>query len=89
MLLKYHSLETIDALLDRHYDNPEGVFAKGLVRIAGRLEPRTGGLMVVDGTRDEVTRAVASDPFVTSGAATAEILEFVPTRQVSAPVSGS
>ncbi|SDM69704.1 YciI family protein [Allokutzneria albata] len=89
VLLKYRSLDKIDALLDQHYANPDGAFAKRLVRIAGRLEPRTGGLMVLDGTREEVERAVACDPFVTSGAATAEIIEFVPTRQISAPVSGS
>ncbi|MFB9907658.1 YciI family protein [Allokutzneria oryzae] len=80
ILLKYRSLETIDALLEEHYGNPDGVFAQGLVRISGRMEPRTGGLMVVEGTRDEVARAVASDPFITSGAATAEVIEFVPTR---------
>ncbi|WP_086819079.1 YciI family protein [Allokutzneria sp. NRRL B-24872] len=89
VLLKYHSMEAIDALLEQHYANPHGAFAKGLVRLAGRLEPRTGGLMVLDGTREEVERAVARDPFVTSRAATAEIVEFIPTRQISEPVSGS
>ncbi|GAA4004257.1 YciI family protein [Allokutzneria multivorans] len=89
VLLKYRSLETIDTLLEQHYANPDGAFAQGLVRLAGRLEPRTGGLMVLDGTREDVERAVASDPFITSGAATAEITEFIPTRQISEPVSGS
>ncbi|GAA3514675.1 YciI family protein [Actinocatenispora rupis] len=73
-------LEEIDALLDAHYTNPDGVFARGLVRLAGRLEPRTGGLMVLAGSRAEVEAAVAADPFVTSGAATATIVEFHPTR---------
>ncbi|MFI2640937.1 YciI family protein [Streptomyces sp. NPDC018610] len=71
-------LETIDALKEAHYANPDGLFARGLARIAGPLEPRTGGVVVADGTREEIEAAVASDPFVTGGAATAEILSFRP-----------
>ena len=80
ILLEYKSMEKIDSLLTEHYENPNGAFAKGLVRIAGRLEPRTGGLMILEGTRKEGEAAVASDPFVVSGAATAQIIEFHPTR---------
>jgi hypothetical protein len=58
---------------------PADVFALGMVRMAGRIEPRTGGLMVVKGDRDAVEAAVARDPFLTSGAATATITEFHPT----------
>jgi uncharacterized protein YciI len=80
VLLNYTDLTKIDSLLDAHYANPDGAFARGLVRLAGRLEPRTGGLMVLDGDRSGVEAAVASDPFVTSGAAVAVIHEFHPTR---------
>ncbi len=71
-------LETVDSLKDAHYANPDGVFGRGLARIAGPLEPRTGGVVLAEGTRAEIEAAVASDPFVTSGAATAEILSFRP-----------
>jgi uncharacterized protein YciI len=76
VLLQYQNIDAVDRLLTEHYENPAGVFALGLVRIAGRLEPRTGGLMIVDGDRRAVEDAVASDPFVKSGAATATITEF-------------
>ncbi|WP_438490049.1 YciI family protein [Streptomyces sp. S186] len=80
IVLKYHApLDTIDALKDAHYANPDGVFAKGMVRCAGPLEPRTGGLIIADGEPSEIEAAVASDPFITQGAATADILRFVPT----------
>ncbi|WP_327287918.1 YciI family protein [Streptomyces sp. NBC_01198] len=78
-------LERIDELKDRHYTNPEGVFARGLVRLAGRRVPRTGGLVIAEGDRATVEAAVASDPFVTSGAATVEIIEFEPTWPLSDP----
>ncbi|MBZ4322964.1 YciI family protein [Streptomyces huiliensis] len=71
-------LERIDELKEAHYANPDGVFAMGLARLAGPLEPRTGGLVVADGEPAEIEAAVASDPFVTSGVATAEILRFRP-----------
>lgn len=74
----YTPLETIDSLKDEHYTNPDGVFAKGLVRLAGRLEPRTGGLIVAEGERADIEAAVASDPFVRAGAAQAQIIEFHP-----------
>jgi uncharacterized protein YciI len=80
IVLKYHApLETIDALKDAHYANPHGVFAKGMARFAGPLKPRTGGVIIADGEQSAIEAAVASDPFITSGAATAEILRFQPT----------
>ncbi|WP_028933282.1 YciI family protein [Pseudonocardia spinosispora] len=78
-------LERIDELLDEHYNNPHGLFALGMVRLAGRLEPRTGGLMVVEGERAEVEAALAADPFIVNGVATARIVEFHPTRPWSGP----
>lgn len=74
-------LKTVNALKDAHYSNPDGVFAQGKVVLAGRLVPRTGGLIVAEGTRAEIEAAVATDPFVVNGAATVEITEFEPTWQ--------
>ncbi len=80
IVLKYQApLNTIDALKDAHYANPDGVFAKGMVRYAGPLEPRTGGLIIAEGEASAIEAAVASDPFITQGAATADILRFEPT----------
>ncbi|MHB9863446.1 YciI family protein [Streptomyces sp. YIM S03343] len=79
IVLRYGApLDTIDALRDAHYTNPHGVFAKGMARCAGPLEPRTGGLIIAEGDVSAIGAAVASDPFVTTGAATAEILRFEP-----------
>ncbi|MES4908140.1 MULTISPECIES: OsmC family protein [unclassified Streptomyces] len=89
IVLKYQvPLDTIDALKDAHYSNPDGVFAKGMARLAGPLEPRTGGLIIANGERSAIEAAVASDPFVTTGVATAEILRFEPTwRPASIPAA--
>ncbi|MEV5750792.1 YciI family protein [Actinoallomurus sp. NPDC052308] len=80
IVLNYRApLEKIDALKEAHYANPDGVFATGMARLAGPLRPRTGGVIIADGDRSAIEAAVACDPFVTSGAATAEILRFDPT----------
>ncbi|WP_214321645.1 YciI family protein [Nonomuraea sediminis] len=70
----------MDELKQAHYASPDGLFARGLVVLAGRLEPRTGGIVIAEGEREEIEAAVASDPFVVHGAATAEITEFHRTR---------
>ena len=44
--------------------------------VAGRREPRTGGVIVARGTRAAVERVAATDPFVTSGVATATVVPF-------------
>lgn len=80
MLTYTAPLDTIDALKDDHYRNPDGLFAKGMVQMAGRLEPRTGGLIIAEGSRSAIDAAIASDPFVVSGAAEVQITEFHRTR---------
>ncbi|MGP3933628.1 hypothetical protein [Nonomuraea sp. KM88] len=57
-----------------------------MARLAGTLDPRTGGLIIADGERAAVEAAVACDPFLTSGAATAEILHFHPTCTAEKPI---
>lgn len=79
VLLQYQNIERVDRLLMEHYENPDGPFAQGLVQLAGRLQPRTGGLMILDGDPKSVQLAVASDPLLKSGAATATLTEFQPT----------
>jgi uncharacterized protein YciI len=73
-------LEEVDALKEAHYRHLDEAFARGLYLLAGPKVPRTGGLILADGDRDGVEAFVAGDPFVTSGAATATVTEFVPTR---------
>jgi uncharacterized protein YciI len=90
IVLHYRApLEKIDALKDAHYANPQGLFARGMVRFAGPLRPRTGGMIIADGERSAIEAAVASDPFITSGAATAEILEFQPTWPPDKPTGAT
>jgi uncharacterized protein YciI len=78
LLLSYVSpLEEVDALmrehvawLNRHYD-------AGRFVVSGRRVPRTGGVFLARGDdRDEIECIAASDPFVSGGVATCEVIQF-------------
>jgi uncharacterized protein YciI len=77
ILLTYvRPLDEVDALLPAHAAWLEQGFAQGVFLLAGRRDPRTGGVIVVRGARDAVAAVADTDPFVAGGVATAEIVAF-------------
>ena len=69
-------LDEVDRHMKPHIDWLERGYVEGLFLMSGRREPRTGGVIVCRGHKAEVEALAASDPFVTSGAATIEVIEF-------------
>ena len=58
------------AWLNEHYD-------AGRFVVSGRRIPRTGGVIIARGDdREEIEALAASDPFVTGGVATCEVIQF-------------
>jgi uncharacterized protein YciI len=77
VLLRYvRPLEEVDAHMAAHVEWLETGLREGAFLVAGRRAPRTGGVIVVRGTADEVRTIAATDPFVTSGVADAEVIAF-------------
>ncbi|MDR6787528.1 uncharacterized protein YciI [Sphingomonas sp. BE138] len=77
VLLSYvRPLDEVDAQMAAHVAWLEQGFGQGVFLVAGRRAPRTGGVIVMRGERAAVERVVATDPFVTSGVATAEVVAF-------------
>lgn len=77
VLLSYvRPLDEVDAQMAAHVAWLEQGFGQSVFLVAGRRTPRTGGVVVMRGTREAVERVVATDPFVTSGVATAEVVPF-------------
>ncbi|MBW6526285.1 hypothetical protein KZ813_05485 [Sphingomonas sp. RHCKR7] len=77
ILLSYvRPLEEIDSLMAAHVAWLDAGFAQGAFLVAGRRAPRTGGVVVVRGDRAAAEAIAATDPFVTAGAATAEVVPF-------------
>jgi uncharacterized protein YciI len=70
------SLDEVDCQMGRHVEWVERGYAEGLFLLSGRRNPRSGGVIVCRGHQAEVEALAASDPFVTSGSATIEVIEF-------------
>ncbi len=77
ILLDYvKPLDQVDAQMAAHVAWLETGFAHGVLIIAGRQDPRVGGVIVARGDKAEIEALAATDPFVTSGVATARVIAF-------------
>jgi uncharacterized protein YciI len=77
VLLDYvRPLDEVDAQLAAHVAWLEQGFAEGVFLVAGRRQPRSGGVIVMRGARGAVEKVMATDPFVASGVATFEVVPF-------------
>ena len=65
-------LEARRQYLTHHYKN-------GRFLASGRKDPRTGGIIIAVGARNEISEVVAKDPFVVNDVAKYSITEFIPT----------
>jgi uncharacterized protein YciI len=80
-------LDEVDRHMKTHIDWLERGYDAGLFLMSGRRNPRIGGVIVCRGHKAEVEALAASDPFVTSGAATVEVIEFNASWAAEAVVS--
>ena len=78
LLLTYsRPLDEVDALMREHVAWLHRHFDAGRFVVSGRRIPRTGGVIVARGEdRDEIEAIAASDPFVSAGVATCEVIQF-------------
>ncbi|MES2336663.1 MAG: YciI family protein [Pseudomonadota bacterium] len=69
-------LEQVDVQMKAHVAWIEKGIDEGVLLLAGRQVPRVGGVLVFRGAKAEVAALAATDPFVTSGVATAAVTEL-------------
>lgn len=76
VILRYKvPLSEIDAALPAHKDWLEVHFAAGRFVLAGRQEPRSGGVILAKvGTRDELAAILDADPFKVKDLADYEVI---------------
>ncbi|SER64144.1 YciI family protein [Sphingobium sp. YR768] len=77
------SIEVLDGHLADHRAWLDQGIADGWLLLAGRREPRTGGILLARGTKADIQEKAATDPFVVNGAASFELIEFLPARAAS------
>ena len=82
LLLTYvKPLAEVDALMRRHMAWLDEHYAAGRFLVSGRRIPRTGGVILARGDdREEIEALAASDPFVSGGVATCEVVQFRPSQ---------
>jgi uncharacterized protein YciI len=78
LLLTYTKpLAEVDALMRRHMAWLDAQYDAGRFIVSGRQIPRSGGVIVARGEdREEIETLAASDPFVSGGVATCEVIQF-------------
>jgi uncharacterized protein YciI len=69
-------LEEVDQHMQAHVAWLAKGYAEGIFLVSGRQVPRIGGVILTRGHKREVEALVATDPFVSSGAAVADVTEF-------------
>nr|WP_299852934.1 YciI family protein [Sphingomonas bacterium] len=80
ILLDYvKPLDEVDAQMTPHIAWIEAGFAHGVLLLAGRQDPRFGGVIIAQGAKAEIEALAATDPFVISGVATARVIAFNPS----------
>jgi uncharacterized protein YciI len=78
LLLTYiKPLSEVDALMGEHVAWLNVQYDTGRFLVSGRRIPRTGGVILARGDdQEEVEALAASDPFVSAGLATCEVIRF-------------
>ena len=76
--LKYIApLREIDARMKEHMVFLNACYGEGLFIVSGRKIPRTGGIILAQGSSKEAVEALMrNDPFVAHGLAEFDIIEF-------------
>ncbi len=73
-------LSELDALMPQHVAWLKEHYAAGLFIASGRQKPRKGGVILTRTvSRASLKAILAKDPFVKSGCASAEVVEFTPS----------
>ncbi len=73
-------MEEVGRLTPAHRAHLGTWYDAGRLLFSGRLNPVTGGVILATGTREEVDRLIAEDPFVIEGVAAYTVVEFDPNR---------
>ncbi|MGN5376049.1 YciI family protein [Sphingomonas hankookensis] len=79
-LLTYvRPLDEVDVHREAHVAWIKAAMAEGVMLLAGRRDPPTGGVLLFRGEADMVGEFARTDPFVVNGVATVEVVGFTMT----------
>lgn len=73
-------IEAVEPRVEPHMKWVAEGYERGWFLASGRKNPRTGGLILAKGNREEIEAYLAVDPFVTGGVAQYEVTEVLFSR---------
>jgi len=74
-------VEFIDQYLEEHRKFLDQYIGKGVILVAGRKVPRTGGVIIARAeSKEAMEKIMGEDPFSLHGIAVYEVTEFAPTK---------
>ncbi|MBU2960630.1 hypothetical protein KO516_07335 [Citreicella sp. C3M06] len=76
--------EEVQKVLAPHMDYVRACYASGVFLMSGPKEPRTGGIVIAQGTRAQIDGIIAGDPFTTAGVVATTITEFSASNMAEA-----
>jgi uncharacterized protein YciI len=76
VLITYTDKAAIERLRPAHVDWIAQAIEAGVMLLAGRRDDAAGGVLLFRGAPDQVRPVAESDPFVTGGGATIELIGF-------------
>lgn len=77
LLLTYTApTEDVDRWLEPHRDFLRQCYADRLFLASGPQVPRTGGVIIARGPREELDKRIADDPFTKNGIARYQVIQF-------------
>ena len=78
VMLEYvRPVEEVDVHMEAHRAWLEGYYAAGNFLASGPKIPRSGGVILASaGSREELDRILAEDPFIIHGVAACEVVQF-------------
>lgn len=79
-ILKYvRPIAEVDALLQKHREHLSRFLHEGKLLVAGKLQPRTGGVIIAKNvSRGQFEQFLKDDPFAQAKVSEYQIIEFIP-----------
>ncbi len=75
-------MEAVELHVATHMDWVREGYERGMFLASGRKVPRTGGIILATGTREDIDSFLAKDPFVIHDVGTYTVTEIALTRTV-------
>ncbi len=74
-------LKHVDSFVPEHVEYLDAQYALGHFQLSGRMEPRTGGIIIATvASRERLDEVLSQDPFYREKLAKYDVVEMIPSK---------